>query len=206
MGAAAQARVARTFSLDRFVNAVAEEIRMQISPRRERRKARHVWSVLGKRFSEMYSTPKPGDPGRVVPQTVRATPALFSEHPLMRKVMAPYATRPQSMRPVPDAVFFLATELLEFQGVELRTTDPRYVFSITLNKVVDRAVLTFIEQYVFCNASSLMRGLESRFARSAIRSSLRRLHRAGIILSSEEGRAGDWRMVELRALPNLSIA
>ena len=127
MGAAARARAFRLFSVDRFAAAVAELIRAQISFRGGQHNQRHVWSALGKRLSKMYSTPLPEDPGGVVPRTVPATWTLFTDHPLMRRVLKPYASTPGSAGRVPGAVFFPATELLGLRGRGVFERSPAYL-------------------------------------------------------------------------------
>jgi glycosyltransferase involved in cell wall biosynthesis len=184
MGAAARTRVARVFSVERFAAAVAELVRAQISTRCGRHNACHTWSALGKRLSEMYSTPMAGNPSRVLPDTVPATLTLFADHPLMRKLLKPYATTSQRVGRVPDAVFFLVTELLDLRGYTLHSNDPRYVFCTKLVHAVDRAVVATLAKRGFCDRSSLKRQLQPRFDGESIDASLRRLLCAGIALQS----------------------
>jgi glycosyltransferase involved in cell wall biosynthesis len=190
MSAAARARAARAFSLRGFADAVAGQVFARVSTRPGRRAPRHVWSALGRRVSEKYSAPTPGDPGRAVPCSVPRGPTLLADHPLMRKVLAPYASRVQEARPVPDAVFFLATELLEWHGANLRSADPRYVFSIRLDPV-DRAVVGLVAEHGFYDEAAVMQCLGARFGLSQVRAALRRLFRAGVLLSSKGRQAAE---------------
>lgn len=184
MGAAARDRVARAFTLDRFSDAVAAELRTQISLSSGGHHTRHVWSPLGRRLAKTYSTPRPGERVRSLPLAVPVSATLFRDHPLMRKVLEPYATRTQSGRLRRGAVFYLATELLELRGVTLCSKDPRYIFTVRLVDAADRAVVRILEEHGFCDRSSLTRHARGRFDSSAVQASLRRLLRAGIVLDS----------------------
>jgi glycosyltransferase involved in cell wall biosynthesis len=184
MGAAAKRRVAELFNLDRFVNSVAEEIRVQISSCERQQQVPHVWSALGKRLSKQYSAVLPGNQSRVLPNRIPFSATLFAEHPLMRKVVERYATERQSERPRRHAVFFLATDLVDIRPTVMSSKDPRYVFNLKSKAPVDRALIRVLLGRGFCDRSSLARHVSELFDRRCIEKSLRRLLRAGIVLQS----------------------
>lgn len=185
MGNAAALRVARLFSLERFADSVAREVRAQVMEPDTGSHAEHVWSPLGQRFTKQYSTTLPRGPVRSFPIAVVASAALFIEHPLMRKVVLRYATGAQRVTPRFDAVLFLASDLFNVRGTSLRSIDPRLTAKVTLVEAVDRAVVRILKQRGFEDCASLTRKLADRFGRESIGASLRRLLRIGIILQSE---------------------
>jgi len=192
MGAAARRRVAERFNLDRFVNSIADEVRAQISSCESQQRIPHVWSALGKRLSNKYSAVLPAIPPRVGPNRILFSPTLFSEHPLMRSVLEPYATERQSEKPKRRAVFFLATALVDIRLNTACSTDPRYVFNLKPSAPVDLALIRLLRKKGFCDQSGLARHVGRLFDRRCIENSLRRLLRAGIVLQSD-GQARDRR-------------
>jgi len=102
----------------------------------------------------------------------------------MRKLVEPYATERQSGRPKRQAVFFLATDLVDIRPTATSSKDPRYVFDLTPTAPVDRALIRVLRRKEFCDQSSLARHVGALFDTRCIEKSLRRLLRAGVVLQS----------------------
>ena len=169
MGAAGQASAMRRFDLERFAELLAHEIRMQLAERDSPAPApapasaavpatvSHVWSPLGKRLSAQYSRAVAGQPTRAIPTRIPVTPALFSQYPLMREVVGPYATERCRERPMRDAMFFLATDLVSVRSGAISSRDPRYLFEVKGAASVDVAVIRQLKAQGFCDFASLSR-------------------------------------------------
>lgn len=92
MGRAAARGVAERFTLERFGDAVARQLETQLHSAPPATPVSHAWTPLGQRLVDGYSTPLADGPFASLPLSVPPSANLLAEHPLMREVLAPYAS------------------------------------------------------------------------------------------------------------------
>jgi hypothetical protein len=131
-----------------------------------------------------YATGRPGAHGGTAATPIPLSGAKFTKHLLLREILRPYATTPQSATLSARTVYFLATDLLELRGAQLRSEDPRYRFSATIANPLDRAIIRLLLKDRFRDHDSLARETSRRWRAKALDASLAHLLDEGIVLHS----------------------
>src|SRR5690606_28190527 len=112
LGDQAMRRVHEAFTVTRFAAGIAEQIMTLLCAEHQTAVDVHQWSPLGTRIVEQYSHAISDRPDVQLPVSVRPTPTMLREHPLMQLVLAPYGTRRTHKRTCDDDMLFLCSGLI----------------------------------------------------------------------------------------------
>ncbi len=184
MGERGIRRAAKLYTSCKFGRTLADYVKQQIEAGAQTRTAGHRWTALGRRLERKYSARVSVGPFPSMPTSVEPAALPFTQDPLMRGVLAPYATTLQRTSAAPTSVLFLPADICVLDESRLVLCDPRYPLEVDLDNEDEREIVRKLLTFRFVKAAKMKNELSERMTPGEFDHALMRLMRMGIVVAS----------------------